>query len=175
MKVKRETHLRDPASPKASPTARALRRSRKGFTLVELATAIPASLIVLIAVGTILTAGHSSWNTSWSKANLQRDASYVMLRINRHIKGGTFAEMEDEGKAIKIYKGADWIRFFLEQDSKDLKCEIEGQEPETVISGSVEELQFSIDSNKVRINLTLKKDGLETHLVSEVMIRNYGK
>ena len=147
----------------------------KGITLVELAIAIPSTLIVLLAVGTTLTAGHTSWNRSWSKVNLQRDASYAIIRINRHIKGGTFAETEDEGKAIKIYKGADWMRFFLDQNSKDLKCEIEGQDPETLISGSVEELQFSIDSNKVRINLTLKKDGLETHLVSEVMIRNYGK
>ena len=150
-------------------------KREKGFTLLELATAIPSALIVLLAIGTTLTAGHTSWNRSWRKVNLQRDASYAIIRINRHIKGGTFAETQDEGKAIKIYKGADWMRFFLEQDSKDLKCEIEGKEPETIISGSVEELQFSIDSNKVRINLTLEKDGLETHLVSEVMIRNYGK
>lgn len=146
----------------------------KGFTLVELATAIPATLIVLIAVGTILTADHTFWNTSWSRANLQRDASYAMLRINHNIKVGTFAETEDEGKAVKIYKGANWIRFFLEQGGRDLKCEIEGQDPETVISGSVEELNFEVDGNKVKINLVLKKDGLETHLVSEVMLRNYG-
>jgi len=171
MKVKKETRLREALSPLAEPG----RRSRKGFTLVELATVIPATLIVILAGGAVLATSHISWNRSWKKVNLQRDASYAIIRINHHIKGVTFAETEDEGKAIKIYKGADWMRFFLEQDSKDLKCEIEGKEPETIISGSVEELQFSIDSNKVRINLTLEKDGLETHLVSEVMIRNYGK
>lgn len=169
MKVKSETRLCDPASP----AARALRRSRKGFTLIELATTIPATLIVLIAIGTVLTANHTFWNTSWSKANLQRDASYAMLKINHHIKGSTFAEAEDEGKAVKIYKSAGWIRFFLEQESNDLKCEIEGQDPETIISGSVEDLIFEVDSNKVKINLILKKGNLETHLVSEVMIRNY--
>lgn len=164
MKAKRETRLRE-----------SLRRSRNGFTLIELATTIPVTLIVLITIGTVLTASQTSWNTSWRKANLQRDASYAMLRMNHRIKEGTFAETEDDGKAVKIYKGTDWIRFFLEQDSKDLKREIEGQEPETILSGSVEDLQFNIDSNKVKIALTLKKDGLETYLISEVMLRNYGK
>lgn len=146
----------------------------KGFTLVELATAIPTALIVLIAVGTILIADHTFWNTSWSRVNFQRDASYAMFRINHHIKGGTFAETEDEGRSVKIYKGVNWIRFFLEQGSRDLKYEIEGQDPETIISSSVEELKFEVDSNKVKVNLVLKKDGLETHLVSEVVLRNYG-
>lgn len=150
-------------------------KREKGFTLIELATAIPAALIVLIASGTVLVTSQNFWNNSWEKTNLQRDASYAMLKMNHHIKAGTSAETENDCKAIKIYKDANWIRFFLEQESKDLKCEIEGRQPETIISGNVKELQFSIDSNKVRINLTLKKDGLETHLVSEVMIRNYGK
>ncbi len=170
MKIKRETRLREALSPLAKPG----RRSRKGFTLIELVVAIPAALIVLIASGTVLVTSQAFWDSSWRKVNLQRDASYAMLRINRHIKEGTLAEIEDDGKAIKIYKGTDGMRFFLEQDSKDLKCEIEGRYPETIISGNVEDLQFNVDSNKVRINLLLKKDNLETHLTSEVMIRNYG-
>jgi len=150
-------------------------KREKGLTLVELATAIPAVLIVLVAVGATLSAGHTSWNTSWSKTNLQRDASYAINRINHYIKGGTFAETENEGKAIKIYNGDDWTRFFLEQDSKDLKFEIEGQEPKTIINNSIKDLIFVVDSKKVKTNLILKNGNLETHLVSEVMIRNYAK
>ncbi len=159
MKIKRETRLR---------------RSMKGFTLTELVVSIPTALIVLLASGMVLVTGHASWDSSWEKTNLQRDASYAMFRISQHIKEGTSAEMEDDGKAIKIYKDTDEMRFFLEQDSNDLKCEIEGRQPETILSGIVEDLQFNVDNNKVGINLMLKKDNLETHLISEAMIRNYG-
>jgi Tfp pilus assembly protein PilW len=150
-------------------------RSKKGFTLIELPIAISATLIIIIAAGTVFTTSYDFWNSSWKKINLQRDASYAMLKMSRHIKAGTSAETEDEGTAIKIYKDADWIRFFLEQESSNLKCEHKGQAPETIISGSVEDLTFEVDGNKAKINLILKKGGLETHLVCEAVIRNYGK
>jgi len=150
-------------------------KKQKGFTLIELATAISVTLIMVVSTATVLTTSQDFWNSSWRKTNLQRDASYAMLKMSRHIKAGTSAETENVGKAIRIYKDAGWMRFFLEQESNDLKCELKEQTPETIISGSVEELEFEVDSNKVRINLVLKEGNLETHFVSEVMIRNYGK
>ena len=150
-------------------------KGQKGLTLIELVCAILTTLILALAAGTVLTTSQVSWNRAWVKANLQRDASYAMLRISRHIKAGTLAEPENDGKAIKIYKGANWIRFFLEQDSKDLKYEPKGQTAETIIRGNVEDLQFDVDENKVRVSLMLKKGDLKTHFVSETMIRNYEK
>lgn len=171
MKRKSQTRLGEALSPPAEPG----RRSRKGFTLIELSIAILVTLIMLVTAGTVLTMGQDFWNSSWEKTNLQRDASYAMLKMNHHIKAGMSAETENDYKAIKIYKDANWIRFFLEQESKDLKCEPKGQPPETIISGSVEDLKFNVDGNKVTINLMLKTGDLETHLVSEAVLRNYGK
>ena len=148
-------------------------KAQKGFTLIELISAVLITLIMLLAAGTVLATSHNSWNIAWRKANLQRDASYAMLKMSHHIKAGTLAETEDNGTAIKIYKNTgDWIRFFLEQDN--LKYELKEQAPETIISGSVEILDFDVDSNKATINLMLKKGNFATSLVSEIMLRNYG-
>ncbi len=149
-------------------------KCQKGFTLVELACAMLTTSIVILAGGTALTTSQASLNRTWKKADLQRNASYAMLRISRHIKEGTAAEVGDDGKSIKIYKGADWMRFFLEHGSNDLKCEFKRQTVETIIH-SVEDLKFDVDSNKVKINIILKNGDLETHFTSDVMIRNYVK
>jgi prepilin-type N-terminal cleavage/methylation domain-containing protein len=172
MKRKSQTRLCKALLPPAKPG----RRSKKGFTLTEFSIAISISLTVFVTAGIVLATSYDFWDSSWKKTNLQRDASYAMLKMSHHIKAGTSAETENDGTAIKIYKDTDnWIRFFLEQESNNLKCELKGQAPETIISGNVEDLEFEVDGNKVKINLILKKGDLETHLVCEAMIRNYGK
>jgi len=152
-------------------------KRQKGFTFVELICAIMATLILVVAGGTVLATSHSSWNSSWEKVTLQREASQAMLKLNHHIKAGTAAELEDEGKAIKIYKDSEWIRFFLEEESgsKSLKYEPEGKTVETIIDGNVNDLLFDVNDNSVRINLLLEKGDLEINIISDVTIRNYGK
>lgn len=149
-------------------------KRQKGFTLIEVTIGSVAGIIVILAAGTALVSGHMFWNKAWEKANLQRDASYAMLRISGPIKAGRSAELESDGKAIKIYREADWIRFFLEEGSSDLKCEIEGEEPQTVLNGKVEDVTFTLQGNLLGIDLKLKKDNFQIHLVSTVMMRNYG-
>lgn len=147
---------------------------QKGFTLVEVIMAAVIGAIVILASGTVLVTSHTFLDRGIEKANLQRDASYAMLRISRSIKAGRSAELESDGKAIKIYRDADWIRFFLDENSSDLKCEIEGEEPQSVITDNVEDLQFNLEGNKVTIDLRLNDDNSQNHFVLTVMMRNYG-
>jgi len=149
-------------------------RGRKGFTLVELALVMVIGAIMILAAGIVLWSGQILWNKAWSKVNLQRDASYALNRMSRSIRGGSSAELESTGKGIKIYREADWIRFFLDESTNDIKCQVEGREPETVINGNIESLGFSIEGNKIGIDLKLKKDNLQDYVVSTVMMRNYG-
>jgi len=149
------------------------RKGQKGFTIIELMIGIVTGTIVILAAGMILFYGQKSWNNTWKRANLQRDASYAMQRISLPIKAGMNAELEGDGNAIKIYRATDWIRFFLEQNN-NLKCEIEGEGPQTIINGKMEALQFNVTGNTVIIELKLREDNLQTHFVSTVMMRNYG-
>ena len=147
----------------------------KGFTLIEILIVIAIGAILLSAIGVVLVSGHIFLNRAWKSVGLQRDASYAMLRMSHSIKAGRSAELENYGKGIKIYRETDWIRYFLEDGSKDLKCEIEGGQPQIVVNGNVEDLGFTLEAYKIGIDLTLKKDNLQNHFVSTVMMRNYGE
>ena len=153
------------------------RKRQKGFTLIELIITTFTGSIVIVAAGMILFFGQRTWNSTWDRTNLQRDASYAMSRMTRDIKAGASAQVEDSGKALKIFKGADWVRFFTASGGSmlALKRETGGGSPETVIEDSVEAVQFNVTGNTVTIDFKMKEYNLETHFASTVMMRNYGQ
>ncbi|MGA1980457.1 MAG: prepilin-type N-terminal cleavage/methylation domain-containing protein [Sedimentisphaerales bacterium] len=152
-------------------------KSPKGLTLVELMTAIATGLIVLLAAGSVMLIGQTSWNDAWKKVNLQRDASYAMLRMSQSIKAATSAEKSSNGRVLYIPKQSNPnITFSYVADTNNLQCQIVGEHLQTIINGEVTNLQFITDPNKhtVKIDLSLKKDDAQAHFVSTVMMRNYG-
>jgi type II secretory pathway component PulJ len=151
------------------------RKVHKGFTLIELIIAAFTGSIVILGAGTILFFGQKTWNSTWQRASLQRDASYAMLRITRPLKSGRFAELKDGGDTLKIYRETDWINFSIDRANNNLNCTVEGASARTILKGIVEDLQFSITGNTVRIELRLREGNLQTHFVSTVMMRNYGQ
>jgi type II secretory pathway pseudopilin PulG len=153
------------------------RKRQKGFTLIELVIAIFTGTIVIVAAGMILFFGQRTWNSTWDRTNLQRDASYAMFRMTRDIKAGASAQVEDSGTSLKIFNGADWVRFFTASGGSmlALKRETGGGASETVIEDSVEAVQFNVTGNTVTIDFKMKEYNLETHFASTVMMRNYGQ
>jgi len=149
-------------------------KTQKGFTLVEVMIGIAAGVILLLAAGTALVGGQRFWSNAWAKANLQRDASYAMLRISRSAKEGISAQLDNEGKLLRIYREAGWITFYSPQGTNDLNCQIEGQDPQTIINGNVENVTFTLQDKLIGIDLRLTKDNSQTRFVSTVMMRNYG-
>ena len=149
-------------------------KTQKGFTLVEVMIGIAAGVILLLAAGTALVGGQTFWSNAWAKANLQRDASYAMLRISRSAKEGISAQLDNEGKLLRIYREAGWITFYSPQGTNDLNCQIEGQDPQTIINGNVENVTFTLQDKLIGIDLRLTKDNSQTRFVSTVMMRNYG-
>ena len=99
------------------------RKVQKGFTLIELIIAMFTSTIVIVAAGLILFYGQKSWNNTWQRVNLQRDASYVMQRMSRSIKAGTSAKVEADGKGLRVYNdykrswNNTWDRVSLQRDA----------------------------------------------------------
>ena len=156
------------------------RKGQKGFTLIELIIAMFTSTIVIVAAGSILFYGQKSWNNTWKRVNLQRDASYAMQRMTRPIKAGTSAKVEANGKGLRVYNDykESWMRFFVQPTANNLmlSSEIVGESTsETILDGNVEDLQFNVTGTTVRIELKLREDNLQTHFVSTVMMRNYGQ
>lgn len=157
------------------------RKGQKGFTLIELIIAMFTSTIVIVAAGSILFYGQKSWNNTWQRVNLQRDASYAMQRMSHAVKAGTSAKVEADGKGIRVYndvKGI-WRRFFVQPAANNLMLKTaivgESSSDETILDDRVEDLQFNVTGTTVSIDLKLRDDNLQTHFVSTVMMRNYGQ
>ncbi len=140
---------------------------------MEILIVAAISTIVLSAIGTVIVIGHICYNQASEIVELQRNASLAMDTISHSIQAGRAAELESNGQAIKIYRETDWIRYFPEYG--DLKSEIEGGQPQVVVQGNVEALGFTLQANKVGIDLTLKKDNVQNNFVSTVSMRNYGE
>ncbi len=154
------------------------RKVQKGFTLIELTIAMFTGAIVILAAGSMLFYGQKSWNNTWKRVNIQRDASYAMQRISRSVKAATSARVEGNGKGLRIYndKEGSWMRFFVAPGLKNLTLKSDiGGTTGTILDDNVEDLQFNITGTTVRIELKLREDNLQTHFVSTVMMRNYGQ
>ena len=156
------------------------RKVQKGFTLIELTIAMLTGAIVIVAAGMILFFGQKTWNSTWDRVNLQRDASYAMLRMSRSVKAGSSAQIEGSGEGLRIYndKEGSWRRFFVQPASNNLMLKSEivgGSTTETILDDTVEALQFNVTGTTVSIVLKLREDNLQTHFASTVMMRNYGQ
>jgi Tfp pilus assembly protein PilW len=153
-------------------------KRQRGFTLIELTIATFTSAIVIVAAGMILFFAQKTWNSTWNRANLQRDASYAMLRVTRDIKSGISAQVEDNGTGLRIFNDAGWTRFFIAKGATSgyaLKNETSDGGSETVLDDNLNSVQFTNSGSTVTIDINLKEDNLETHFASTVLMRNYGK
>jgi Tfp pilus assembly protein PilW len=150
-------------------------QKQDGFVLIEVVIAMGISLFVLLAVGGVLAASHTRWNNAWGKVNLQQDGSYVMHELSKTIKEAASATVENNGKKITIYDtNGNWVRYIFNRSNKQFRYRIQGQSTQILVDGTVEDLRFNVEDNKVEIDLTLKIDDQEVHLDSTVQMRNYG-
>jgi len=147
-------------------------KRQKGYTVVEILMVTAISAIVISAIGTVIVSGHVSYRQASEIVEVQRDASLAMNRMSHSIQAGMAAELESDGHAIKIYRQTDWIRYFVE--SGDLKCEVEGGQPQVVVQGNIEALGFTLQASKVVINLTFTQNNVQNTFVSTIIMRNYG-
>jgi hypothetical protein len=152
-------------------------RRAAGLTLIEMVVAFSAALIVFFATGIMMVFGQRSLNHGWEQANLQRNASYAMLRIKQSIRAGTLAQLDEDGRGVKVYRPAGWIRFWFVPAQRDLRYQLEGEEERTLLDNMVESMTFEIDSDShktVTVGLELQKDNCEARILSTTLLRNYG-
>jgi Tfp pilus assembly protein PilE len=148
-------------------------KSRSGLTLIELVIAIAASTIVILATGIIIIFGQTSWNQTWKRVNLQRDASYAMQWMSQSIQRATSATADVNVLSLSTTDGNNIIFTYVE-DTNNLRFQIGARTPQTIINGTVKDLQFGKVGNTITIDLRLENDDVQTRLVSTVMMRNAG-
>lgn len=148
-------------------------KTKKGFTLVEILITIMVASILIVSAGIVLAGGHTIWNNGLKRANLQRDASFAMLKINRLIRQGHNAVLEDDGKSLKITNESSWIKFYHDENADNLILEAQDELPVTIVEGTVDKLEFKTQPKIVTVTLTLKQDNYEIAYISTVMMRNF--
>lgn len=152
-------------------------KNRPGFTLVEVIVTMLAMMIVILAAAVILVYGQNSLDKQWQQVNFQRDASCSIMRMKQAIRCAKKAELEEEGKAVKIYNHSGWVKYKFDSDQKKLLYQFEGNDEQILLDGVVESASFNIDpatKNTITVNLFLKKADYEVLLSSKTMMRNYG-
>ncbi len=149
------------------------RKFRKGLTLIELTIAILTSSIVILATGMVIVLGQSSWNETWQRVTLQRDASYAMLLMSQSIKKASSVSADPNGKNITITSAGNTTKFAW-NSGNDLLRRWEGAGSPSTIIDDVQSLQFNVDdvNGTVRIDLRLQDGDVQTYLLSTVMMRN---
>jgi type II secretory pathway pseudopilin PulG len=148
-------------------------RRAAGFTLIELIVAFSMACVVFFAAATILVFGQRSLNRGWEQANLQRDASYAMLKMKQPIRSAIGATLDGDGNGVKIFHTAGWIRFWWLPGPKDLLYQLEGEDQQLLLDGVAKQVYFTVGGNKVTIDLNLEKNNYQTRLLSTTMMRNY--
>ena len=145
----------------------------RGFTLTELMVAIVTVLIVVLATGAVMSMGHRNWRQAWERTNLQRDASYAVLKISQLAKRANSAVVDNEGKAVTIntQDGSTRISF----TNQDIYLQANDGPVQTVLEGEVEDVTFTVNDGLLGIDLKLEKNHVETHLVTTVLMRNFGE
>ena len=117
--------------------------------------------------------GQRSLNHGWQQANLQRDASYVQLKIKKSIRGATSATLDVDNHGVTISHAAGWIRFWWVSGQKDLYYQIEGGDQQLLLDGVVDSAVFNVDGAKVTVGLELMDGDCEAQLESITTMRNY--
>jgi len=144
--------------------------------LIELMVAIGVAGIVFLATALVLVFGQKSLNRGWQQANLQRDASYAMLKVKQLTRSGNRAEIDEDGQGVKIYHNTGWVRFWFVPAHKDLRYQLEGEQEHTLLDGVVDAATFEVDSTThktVTVGFELEDGGCETRLSSTTFMRNY--
>jgi prepilin-type N-terminal cleavage/methylation domain-containing protein len=152
-------------------------KKRTGFTLVEMLTTIALGCIVILATALIMVFGQQSYNRNWQQATLQRDIANSMLRIKQALRVATAAQLDADGKGIKIFRPSGWIIFRYESSQYDLRYQLQDQEEETLLDGNVSNMTFAIDASNhktVTVSLELSKGPCKTKMTSTTLMRNYG-
>ena len=71
------------------------KKSKLGFTLVELMMAMLAFSILSLAVGSMLVYGWQGWKRNNDLVAMQRDASLAMMMISKEIRNAQYDEITD--------------------------------------------------------------------------------
>ena len=154
--------------------------SRKGFTIIELIVAGAASLIVIIAIGSVLAGSQKDWHRMYSRvcSDVVTDSYIARKAFDAVIRKASKEKLllDEDGSWLEVYYYADddsavvdrYARFY--ETAGELKIEYGKLEPKATLSvqticGNVSSCVFKATGTSAQMILTLN-DGIQTITVT---------
>lgn len=87
-------------------------RNQRGVTLMEMMVSILASLIVVMALGRVMTLNHQAWDSHRDKSDVQNNAALILERMSRTVRtastievtgGDSFVVRDGAGNTVHAY------------------------------------------------------------------------
>ncbi len=145
-------------------------RSRpNGFTLVELMITAIASTIIMLAIGTTLRSSHVFWYDTHQRLNRERDGAHLMYCINRVVKQGTSALVQNNGQSLKVFDRIGSTTIYLSNGTIYLQPEGDSAQ---ILWENVDNIVFSINGQAVNMSLQLAPAAENRVHLSTTAMRN---
>ncbi len=104
---------------------------RQGLTLVELVAGLTIFLLLLAAVGPLLSTSVQVWRTGRSQADLQQTARLAVERLSHSIRYAKTVAVADNGGSLVLTDGNDSsLIFSVSPDTKALCMAMGGSAPQ---------------------------------------------
>ena len=143
-----------------------------GFTLVEVMITTIAGTVMMLAIGGTLRSSHMFWYDAHQRLCGERDGTHLMYCINRVIKQGASALVQNSGQGLKVFDSSGFTTIYL--NSGTVYVQPEGESAQ-ILWQNVHNLAFSL--NKQAVDMTLQLAPTEknrVHLSTTVMRNNGG-
>jgi hypothetical protein len=161
--------------------------SRRGFSIIEIVVAAAASIIVIIALGTVLAEGQRSWNRMYDRtfSDVVTDSYVARNRFDAVIRKASRERLllDDAGSWIEVYYYADdsstavdrYARFYVA--GGDLNVEYGKLDPTETLStqtvcSNVSSCVFKATGRSVQMILILDNGSQTATITSSAVMHN---
>ena len=161
-----------------------MKYGRAGFTIPEFLASCIVIVLIFMAVWAVYIFARTSWVEGYTTMKLERDASILMERMSRGMKGqGGIREAElivapvdgSSATAVSFNSIDDVVRGYYFSAGDNTVHFIEGAE-DNAIASNVKYVTFSRNNNLITILISMEQDirgkPLEIKLQTKVRIRN---
>jgi Tfp pilus assembly protein PilW len=152
------------------------KKSKQGYSLVELLAAALAASVLALTAGTMLFHAYDAWNENHEAVNVHRDGRHAMDMMTRAVRAASFARVvtaENNNLVIANAAGTSSVRF--QRSRQDLIYDpdtgVDGDEIALVADGA---RRFIVGktATAVTVRLDLDREGETMRLDSVMTFRN---
>jgi Tfp pilus assembly protein PilW len=152
------------------------KKSKQGYSLVELLAAALAASVLALTAGTMLFHAYDAWDENHDAVNVHRDGRHAMDMMTRAVRAASVARVVtavNNNLVIANEAGTSSVRF--RRDGQDLIYDpdtgVDGDET-TLVADGIRRFNVSASATAVTVRVDLDREGETMRLDSVMAFRN---